>query len=66
VLIEPDGQRVDLPLELAQPPGQPVALLAEGLGQGDHRIDEPALAFIGRRDVVHGCASAREGRHRQQ
>jgi hypothetical protein len=33
VLIEPDPQRVDLALELAEPPRQPVALLAERLGQ---------------------------------
>jgi putative FmdB family regulatory protein len=57
VLIEPDRQRVDLALQLAQTPGQPVALLAEGLGQGDHRIDEPAFTFVCSRDLVHGFAS---------
>jgi hypothetical protein len=66
VLIEPDRQRVDLALELAQPAGQPVALLPEGLGQGDHRVDEPAFTFIGGRDVVHASASRGGGEHREQ
>jgi hypothetical protein len=57
VLVEPDRQRVDLPLELAQAPGQPVALLAEGLGQRDDRVDEPAFTFVGGRDVAHCSAS---------
>jgi hypothetical protein len=47
VLIEPDPQRVDLALELAEPPRQPVALLAERLGQRHHRFDEPVLAVVG-------------------
>jgi hypothetical protein len=57
VLIEPDGERVDLALEVAQAAGQAVALLAEGLGQRDHRVDEAAFAFVGGRDVAHCSAS---------
>jgi hypothetical protein len=53
VLIELEGERVDLPLELAQPAGQPVALLPEGLGQRHHRLDEPMLAVLGGGDVAH-------------
>jgi hypothetical protein len=46
VLIEPDPQRVDLALELAEALGQPVALLAERLGQRHHGFDETVLAVI--------------------
>jgi putative FmdB family regulatory protein len=57
VLIEPDRERVDLALELAQAAGQPVALLAEGLRQRDDRVDEPAFTFVSGRDVAHWSAS---------
>jgi hypothetical protein len=33
VLIELDGERVDLTLELGEPVGQTIALFAEGPGQ---------------------------------
>jgi len=56
-LIEPDGERVDLALELAQTVGQPVALLAEGFGQRYDGVDEPAFAFVGGRNVAHRSAS---------
>jgi hypothetical protein len=46
VLIEPDPQRVDLALELAEAPSQPVALLAERLGHRHHGLDEAVLAVI--------------------
>jgi hypothetical protein len=61
VLIQPDRQRVDLPLQLGQATGQAVALLAEGLGQRDDRIDEPAFTFVGGRDLAHCSALRREG-----
>jgi hypothetical protein len=47
VLIELEPQRVDLALELAEAPRQPVALLAERLGQRHHGFDEPVLAVVG-------------------
>jgi hypothetical protein len=75
LLIELERERVDLPLELAQAPGQPVSLFAERLGERHYRLDEPVLAVLGGGDVVHrrppaklatgqqiGCRSA----HRQE
>jgi hypothetical protein len=53
MLIELEGERVDLPLELAEAPGEPVALLAERLRERHHRLDEPVLAVLGGWDVVH-------------
>jgi hypothetical protein len=53
VLVEPDRERVDLALELAQAVRQPVALLAKRLGQRHHRVDEPAFTFVVGRDVAH-------------
>jgi hypothetical protein len=61
VLIEPDRQGVDLPLQLAEPAGQPVPLFPEGLGQRHHGLDEPALAVVGRRGVAHRSASSAGG-----
>jgi hypothetical protein len=46
VSIEPDPQRVDFALELAEAPRQPVAFLAERLGQRHHGLDEAVLAVI--------------------
>jgi hypothetical protein len=59
VLIELEGERVDLPLELAQAAGQPVSLFAERLGERHHRLDEPVLAILGGGDIVHQRAPAR-------
>jgi hypothetical protein len=53
VLIEPDREGVDLPLELAQPAGEPVALLAERPGERHHRLDELVLSVVGVQHVVH-------------
>jgi hypothetical protein len=55
VLVQLDRQGVDLPLELAQPSGKPVALVAERLGQGYHRLDEPLFAVVGVRGLGHRC-----------
>jgi hypothetical protein len=55
VLIELEGEGVDLALELAQAVGQPIALLPERLGERHHRLDEPALAVLGgEQGVAHG------------
>jgi hypothetical protein len=53
VLIELDGERVDLALERGEPVSQAIALFAEGLGQRHHGFDEPSLAGVGRWDVGH-------------
>jgi hypothetical protein len=58
VLIELDGEGVDLALELGQAAGQPVTLLAKGFGQRDHRLDEPTLAILDGWDGVHLVTSA--------
>jgi hypothetical protein len=60
VLIELEGERVDLALELTQAAGEPVALLAEGLGERHHRLDEPVLAVFGRQDVAHSVVLRHE------
>jgi hypothetical protein len=64
VRVQPEGQQLDLALELGHAPQQVLALLPEGLGQRDDRLDEPALAIVGGWDVVHaerlrphGCAT---------
>jgi hypothetical protein len=59
VLIELDRQGVDLALQLGQATGQPVTLLAKGLGQRDHRLDESTLAILDRWDGVHLVTSAK-------
>jgi hypothetical protein len=66
VLIELDGQGEDLALELAQATGQPVTLLAKGLGQRDHRLDEPTLALGGGWNGVHRLTSTRGLAAREQ
>ncbi|HEU4368390.1 MAG TPA: hypothetical protein VFV05_09215 [Methylomirabilota bacterium] len=57
MLIEPDGEGIDLALELAQAVGQSVAFLAEGFGQRYDGVDEPAFTFVGGRNVAHRSAS---------
>jgi hypothetical protein len=61
VQIELDGEGVDLALELAQASREPVALFAERLGQGHHRLDEPLFPIFAMWGVGHRCppASAR-------
>jgi hypothetical protein len=46
VPVEPDGQGVDLPFELTEAAGQPVALFPERLGHRHDRFDEPAFAIV--------------------
>jgi hypothetical protein len=58
VLIELDPQRVDLALELAEAPRQPVALLPKRLGQRHHGFDEPVLAVVGGFGRAHRCPPA--------
>jgi hypothetical protein len=55
VLVQLEGQGVDLALELAQPSCEAVALVAERLGQGYHRLDEPLFAVVGVRGLGHRC-----------
>jgi hypothetical protein len=45
--LELGGQHGELVLDFSQPPGQPIALLAERLRQRHHELDQPALALIG-------------------
>jgi putative FmdB family regulatory protein len=59
VLIELEGERVDLALELTEAPGQAVALFAEGLGQRHHGLDEAVLAILGRRAVAQSAPPER-------
>src|SRR5689334_10997188 len=72
VLVEPDGQGVDLLLELREPAGQAVALVAEGLGEGNHRFDQSLLTRLGRggvtqrRHVVHRGSSLKGSRRSEQ
>jgi hypothetical protein len=47
VLIELERQGVDLALELAEPAGEPVALLTKRLGQRHDRLDEPLFPVVG-------------------
>jgi hypothetical protein len=53
VLIELDGEHVDLALQLGEAVRQAIALLPERLGQRHHGFDEPFLAGVGQRDVGH-------------
>src|SRR5919198_1091119 len=62
VRVEPDGQQLDLALELGHAPQQVLALFPERLGQRDHRLDEPPLAIVGGWDVVHAKRLRRHGR----
>jgi hypothetical protein len=66
VPIEPDGQSVDLALELAETPGQPVALVPERLGHRHDRLDEPAFAVVGGYAFAHRRSSGKSSRPRQQ
>jgi hypothetical protein len=60
VLIELEGEGVDLTLELSQSAGEPVALLAEGLRHRHHGVDELVFAVVGVWDVAHRRALRRK------
>jgi len=66
VLIELEGEGVDLTLELGQSAGEPVALLAEGFRHRHHRFDELVFAVVDLWDVAHRRALRRKSRTRQQ
>jgi hypothetical protein len=63
VLIQLEGERVDLALELAETAGKPVPLLAERFGERHHGLDEAVLAVVGGSDVVHRWSSGTESHH---
>jgi hypothetical protein len=63
VLIELDGECVDLALELAEAAREPIALLAERFGERHHGLDEAVLAVVGGSDVVHRWSSGTESHH---
>jgi hypothetical protein len=56
VLIEPERQRIDLALELAEAAGEAIALFPERLGERHHRFDQAMLAVVVELDVVHAPA----------
>jgi len=60
--VQPHAERVHLLLEPREALGQPIPLLTERLCQRDHGIDQPALAVVGGRSLVHrvppGCDGA--------
>jgi hypothetical protein len=62
VRVQPDGQQLDLALQLSHAPQQVLALLPKRLGQRDDGLDEPALAIVGGWDVVHAERLRRHGR----
>jgi len=64
--VEPERENLHLVLELAQAPGEVIPLLAEGLGQRHHGLDEPALAFVLRRDVFQAAPPPRRSRDVEQ
>jgi hypothetical protein len=53
VLIEPERERVDLTLELAEAASEAIALFPERLGERHHRLDQAMLTFVVEWDVVH-------------
>jgi hypothetical protein len=59
--VEPERQDLHLVLELGEAAGEVIPLLAERLGQRHHGLDEPALAFVVRRDVFQ-AAPPHDGR----
>src|SRR5262249_20694869 len=61
---EPDRQGVDLLFELGEPASQAVALVAEGLGEGNHRFDQSLLTRLGRGDVTQRRHVAHRGASR--
>jgi hypothetical protein len=60
VLIELDGECVDLALELAEAAREPIALLAERFGERHHGLDEPVLAVVGGARVVQSVVLRHE------
>jgi hypothetical protein len=66
VLIELDGECVDLALELAEAAREPIALLAERFGERHHGLDEPVLAIVGGARVVQSVVLRHEVAKGQQ
>jgi hypothetical protein len=56
VLIEPERERIDLALELAETAGEAIALFPERLGERHHRLDQAMLTVVVAWDVVHASA----------
>src|SRR5262249_34437739 len=64
VRVEPETERVDLPLETREAPREPVSLLAKRLRQRHHRVDQPTLAVVGGRNLVHAPSRPEMRSHR--